>query len=244
MLIGKRSPLELGWAVDGDPLQFDEMGNVILPPTKSKKTDDESITLGAAFKMSTFWLIAIVLIFNGMMISAVSTHIINFGISVGFAATAAAFLTTILTSVSIGGRFFIGWASDKIDVRRILQIGYGLICLAMVFGVLSSSMGKGMVFIMVPAFALGYGGMSVVRAQLIRSYFGIKSYGKILGFLQSISTLGVVIGPLLGGWYDVTGSYRLLWLIYAFIAVCPIIIAAILRKPEFADEKIGSGVKK
>jgi MFS family permease len=191
--------------------------------------------------MKTFWLIAIVLIFNGMMISAISTHIINFGINIGFAATAAAFLSTILASVSIGGRFFIGWASDKIDVRRILQLGYGMICLAMIWGVLSGTMGRGLVFAMVTVFALGYGGMSVIRAQLVRSYFGLKAYGKIMGFLQSISTIGVVIGPILGGGiFDATGSYHLLWLIYAVIAICPIVIAAVLQKPEFAEDKIGS----
>ena len=46
------------------------------------------------------------------------------------------------------------------------------------------------------------------------------------------STIGGSLGPILTGYiFDVTGSYRLAFVIFAILAVCAIIMASML-KPE------------
>jgi len=59
-------------------------------------------------------------------------------------------------------------------------------------------------------FGLLFGGTTPLTALIIGRIFGMKAYGVIYGFFQTVICLSGFIGPISMGYiYDVTGSYRL-----------------------------------
>ena len=62
-------------------------------------------------------------------------------------------------------------------------------------------------------FGLAYGGVMPLYATLAREAFGARILGTVLGAASMVSSMGMALGPLLGGWlYDRFGSYAWLYL--------------------------------
>lgn len=86
-------------------------------------------------------------------------------------------------------RIFYGW----------VQVGLGFI-----------SMGVGHALF----FALGYGVFAPLIPAIAGDIFQGKQFGSIYGLLYSSIGLGAAIGPFLAGYiHDVTGSYRMAFLV-------------------------------
>jgi MFS family permease len=67
-------------------------------------------------------------------------------------------------------------------------------------------------------FGLAYGGVMPLYAALAREYFGPRILGTVLGAAGMLSSLGMALGPVLGGWlYDRSGSYT--WMYIGSMAV-------------------------
>jgi hypothetical protein len=72
-------------------------------------------------------------------------------------------------------------------------------------------------------FGFAYGGVMPLYAIVVRDYFGAWIMGTIFGAVGFASTLGMALGPWVGGWlYDAFGSYA--WL---FIGSCGIGLGAV-----------------
>lgn len=62
-------------------------------------------------------------------------------------------------------------------------------------------------------------------SYLVRSYFGLSSFGSLFGIAFSGYGLGAVIGPIaLGAWFDRHGSYD----VPLFVLPCMLVISATL----------------
>ena len=82
---------------------------------------------------------------------------------------------------------------------------------------------------MLPIFGIGFGGIIPVRSTLQAEYFGLRAFGAIQGLTLTISTVGAFAGPILAGYlYDVTGDYRLAFLLLALgpLVAIPLILTA------------------
>jgi MFS family permease len=57
-----------------------------------------------------------------------------------------------------------------------------------------------------------------------REYFGRAKFGSIYGLMEGIGTIGAIISPTLAGWaYDSLGSYQIIRLLMAGLAVAALI---------------------
>jgi MFS family permease len=112
---------------------------------------------------------------------------------------------------SIVGRIGFGWLGDVYDKRYTMAVA---LCL----------MGMGMLAFryvqqgwVIPIFLLlfspGCWGAMVLTRIIQREYFGVDSFGKILGIIMGIGSTGGIIGPTLAGWvFDTLRSYHVIWL--------------------------------
>jgi MFS family permease len=83
-------------------------------------------------------------------------------------------------------------------------------------------------------FSPGYGAPIPLRPAIQGEYFGRKHFGAIQGFFMSVSTVSSMIGPPFAGWIcDITGSYRLAFLILAGVTGLgiPLILSASPPRP-------------
>src|SRR5947207_11181945 len=67
-------------------------------------------------------------------------------------------------------------------------------------------------------FGTAYGGVMPLYAVLAREYFGQAVMGTVFGAATMLSSMGMALGPLLGGWiFDTFNSYT--WMYTASFAV-------------------------
>ena len=89
---------------------------------------------------------------------------------------------------------------------------------------------------MAVAFGLIYGGIMPLYAVIAREYFPMRIMGTVLGASTIFSSLGMALGPVVGGWiYDTTGSYAWLYIASAGMGLGAMLIALLF--PPFPSEQ-------
>jgi MFS family permease len=77
-----------------------------------------------------------------------------------------------------------------------------------------------MLFLFGAAFGFCHGGIATMESPMVANLFGMRSQGVILGLVFLCDTVGGAIGPFLSGYIlDVTNSYRLAFLLCAFLSI-------------------------
>ena len=196
-----------------------------------------------ALKTPTFWCLGIALcggLGAGMSFNA---HLVALLQDEGFGLKAASSIGGITLGMSMGGRFFVGWASDHGHPHRLLA--FSLVLQAIALGLLyyMDTFGTWILFIVVPVFGLGFGGLAVLWPVVVGYNFGLQSFGAIAGSLGTVSaTTGGALGPIiLGNIFDKTGSYdwALVVCIVAYLAGA--IAAQLAPTPKRMENKGGIG---
>ena len=170
-----------------------------------------------------------------VVIVAVATHLMPYLSSIGMSRTSAGAVAAAVPLVSIVGRFGFGWCSDRFDKRFVLAATF----LLMSAGVFSFCYVQSLwvLILFVLLFAPGFGGGIVLRGAMLREYFGMSSFGKMLGIVLWSGSIGGIIGPTLAGWmFDILGSYTLVW--YGSGAISGVCIFLSMRiKPTLAPRE-------
>ena len=74
-------------------------------------------------------------------------------------------------------------------------------------------------YLLATVFGMAYGGVMPLYAVLAREYFGQSIMGTVLGGITMLSSIGMALGPLGGGWiYDTFGNYAWLYVGSAALA--------------------------
>jgi MFS family permease len=62
-------------------------------------------------------------------------------------------------------------------------------------------------------FGLAYSGVMPLYAAIAREYFPMRIMGIVFGVAAMVSSMGMALGPAIGGWiYDTTGGYGWLYI--------------------------------
>jgi MFS family permease len=157
-------------------------------------------------------------------------HMITNAIDHGVSAMAATTVLSVAGLASLSGKIVCGLVADRVGAKRVLVAGLALqavaISLYLVTRDLSHFYGVGVVF------GFAYGGVMPLYAILVREYFGARVMGTIFGAVGFASTLGMALGPVVGGWlYDAFGSYGWLFIGSATIGLGAAAIALTFRPP-------------
>jgi MFS family permease len=168
-----------------------------------------------AIRSRTFWHICLSLFIQGMVLSAVLTHVMPYLNTLGFTRTTSSLIASGIPLFSILGRLGFGWLGDKNIKLRLTALGFAFTSLGLFFFGFIAHAG---VWVLAPFFiciGLGYGSYPM-RVSLVKEYFGRARFGTIHGFVQGIMMIGNVLGPPLAGLvYDRSGSYQNIWYIFA-----------------------------
>jgi MFS family permease len=154
------------------------------------------------------------------------TNVIDHGIS----AMAA---TTVLSAAglaSLSGRVICGLLADRLGAKRVLIVGLAIQAAAVgLYLVTRELIGFYALALM---FGLAYGGVMPLYAIVVREYFGARIMGATFGAVAFASTLGMALGPWLGGvLYDSFGSYAWLFIGSFGIGLGAVALAFAFRPP-------------
>lgn len=141
-------------------------------------------------------------------------HTISYALLCGIPTVAAVSIYSLEGLAGLGGRVVFGLMGDRYGAKRVLIAG--LLIQAFAAGSFMFANRLGEFYAVATVFGFAYGGVMPLYAVLARDYFGQQIMGTVLGAAAMVSSLGMAIGPWIGGWlFDTFGSYAPLYL-YSF----------------------------
>ncbi|GAA5072898.1 MFS transporter [Lysobacter panacisoli] len=143
-------------------------------------------------------------------------HTVSYAVGCGLSVTAAVTIYSMEGAAGLGGRLLFGVLADRVGAKPMLVAGLFIQAFAAVAYLRVNQLdGFYMVAIV---FGMAYGGTMPLYASLAREAFPPQILGTVLGAASLLSSLGMALGPLLGGWvFDHFGSYT--WMYIGSMAV-------------------------
>jgi len=243
-LVMRHRPQQYGYLPDGETREtIGEPGSVVDRHSSSGIAEQDSgssatdFTAKAAMRTRVFWLLSFAFFFQHIATSAIMVHIVPYLESVEVPTAIAATAVTGMTLGSLIGRLGFGLFGDFANKRYLIAIGFALQTIGVfIFSYIDADRVWLLVLFLI-TYGAGFGGPIPLRPALLADYFGTRSFGTIFGWMALVSMLGGVLSPVVAGWiFDVTGSYRLAWQIFALTTV-PAIPLMLLAKPLIAKQE-------
>jgi len=199
------------------------------------RQEEPSVGLGEALRSTPFIVLALTFFACCAAHSGPIFHTISYAIFCGIPTTLAVTIYSVEGLAGLGGRLGLGLAADRFGVKPVL-IG-GLVLQALAAGTFAGVSRLEAFYAVAALFGFAYGGVMPLYAVLAREYFGQKIMGGVLGAASMVSSLGMALGPLVGGWiFDRFGGYA--WLYIGSFAMGAGAVAIALAFPPIPRMKI------
>ncbi len=215
----KRDPGKIGLLPDGNKQNTD--GN-ILP------AEDNSVSLRAMVHHMQFWGICFSEFAVFFCLLTIPVHIVPHAMDLGLKPAIAAFVLSTIGGASILGRLVIGAANDKIGGKHSLMACFLILIVSLIL--LQFTGGPWMMFLFAFIYGFAHGGFFTVMSPMIAEFFGMRSHGQLFGTVLFFGTIGGAIGPILTGHiFDITGAYRMAFIVLTVFAIVGFIPIMFLR---------------
>ena len=172
-------------------------------------------------------------LFTGLGSFLVSLHQLAFAVDVGFDKLYAAGVLGIGSFLAIGGTIVTGTLSDYIGREWSAILAYGISIIGVVCALLITSPDQHwLLWLHACFFGLTWG----ARGPAITAKTADLFPGGRLGTILGVITIGSGIGSAAGAWgagfiFDLSGSYRLAFLLSILFYICGCIAFWALRRP-------------
>ena len=180
-----------------------------------------------------FWLLFAVYLFTGLGSFLVSLHQLAFAVDRGFDKLYAAGVLGIGSFLAIAGTIFTGTLSDYIGREWSAILAYGISIVGVICALLITSPDQGwLLWFHACFFGLTWGARGPAITAKTADLFPGGQLGTILGVITIGSGIGSAAGSWAAGWiFDLSGSYRLAFLLSIAAYLCGCIAFWALRRP-------------
>ena len=184
-----------------------------------------------ALKTRAFWLMSIGHAMALLVISTVSLHQVPFlETQLGFSKATTAVVVMVMMGTSMFGQIAGGYIGDRLPKNYLVAVtilGHsgGLFLLA-------TADGYPQVMVSAVVQGLAWGVRSPVLTSMRGDYFGRRSFAVIMGFSQGVTMVGMVIGPLLSGYFADHFSYELGFKVIAASTAPGVLMFIWLKNPQ------------
>jgi MFS family permease len=173
--------------------------------------NDPRMKVGEALRSPQFLVLALTFFACCAAHSGPIFHTVSYAISCGLPVMAAVTIYSVEGLSGLGGRLLLGILADRLGVKPVLVAG--LMVQALAAGTYYFVSRLGAFYSVAVVFGLAYGGVMPLYAVLAREYFGPRIMGTVFGAAAMVSSLGMALGPLAGGWiFDTFGGYGWLYI--------------------------------
>lgn len=170
----------------------------------------EGLTVGRALRTPQFVVLALTFFFCCAAHSGPIFHVVSYALACGLPAMTAVTIYSAEGIAGLAGRLLFGVLGDRYGARRVVVLG--LMVQAIGAGAYYFTRTAGEFYAVAILFGMAYGGVMPLYAVIAREYFPMRIMGTVFGGAAMISSLGMALGPALGGWlFDTYGGYGLLY---------------------------------
>ena len=207
------------------------------PPTPAAtavpvaSADGPDFTIGQVIRTPQFAAIALTHFACCAAHSGPIFHMVTHAIDRGIPTMAAATVLSAAGLASLGGKIGCGIFADRVGAKRTLVAGLALQAVAISLYVFTGGLAS--FYALALVFGFAYGGVMPLYAILVREYFGARVMGAAFGAVALVATVGMALGPLIGGWlFDTVGSYAWMFIGSSAIGFGAVAIAFTFRPPQ------------
>jgi len=235
LLLMKTRPQDMGLLPDGDsPAPAETMPTVEMAQANANPAP-KAVTLTMVLKSRPLLLIMGAFFFACLAIGGLLQHEHAFFTDMGVSTASAGLMLAVTGGTGGIGKMFFGVLADRISPRRVAIICFCLQVVGMSILMLMPSVPPIWVYVMmwmfVILFGFAMGGQIALQPLITSEFFGLASFGTIFGVVSLAGGVGVALGPFLAGSiFDLLGSYRLAFFIFAVGYVIAITVLLLLAR--------------
>jgi len=191
-------------------------------------TAPAGMNLQQALKTPVFWSLALANFACCAAHSGPIFHMVSYAADCGVAPVTAATVLGAAGLAALSGRIVCGLMADRAGPKRTLVACLALQAVAIALYMIARDLNT--LYAVSMLFGFSYGGAMPLYAILVREYFPVKIMGSVFGVVAMISTVGMALGPPMGGWlFDAFGGYGWLYIASSAIGVAAALIAITVR---------------
>jgi MFS family permease len=208
-----------------------------LPRTLESTHEEGGMTVAQALRSPAFVILAITFLACCATHSGPIFHTVSYAMGCGIPTIAAVTIYSMEGFGGLLGRIVMGLAVDRIGPKTTLIAGLVLQALGAGAFILAQRLPEFYTIALIFGFA--YGGTMPIYAVLIRHYFGQRIMGTMLGAAAMVSSLGMALGPAVGGWiFDTYRSYTGMYL--GSLAMGVLAVMTALALPRVTPPRLSS----
>ncbi len=186
------------------------------------------MTVGQALKTPVFWILSLANFACCAAHSGPLFHMVSYAAYCGVAPLTAATVLGAAGLAAMCGRVVCGLLADRIGAKRTLATC--LLLQAVAIALYAPAHDLDALYAVSMLFGFSYGGAMPLYAILVRLYFPAKIMGRVFGVVAMIASLGMALGPPVGGWlFDRYGGYGWLYAASSAIGIAAALMAMAVR---------------
>jgi MFS family permease len=231
-------PKDMGLTPDGFATVSDSDASAVEPHRRRRSRQPPLLpthdwSLWEAMQTRHLWLLFAVYMFTGLGSFFVSLHQLAFAVDVGFDRLYAASALGVGSLLTIGGIISIGTISDYIGREVSAILAYLISIIGVICALFLSSPDQAwLLWLHAGFFGVTWGARGPLISAKTADLFQGTHLGAIFGVISVGTGLGASVGSWLSGWiYDLTGSYRVAFMLSVTSYLGGCVTFWLLRRP-------------
>ena len=201
-----------------------DKNNKEIPDTRSTIEKLPGMEMSQALRSRNLYLLLYILLVGATPFASLVPQLISHYVNEGISSTTAATAMSILALGGMGGKVVFGILGERITARNAMMVSFLGLSVALLLAANPSI--PGIIWFCSPLWGLCMGAFGTLTNMIVQDYFGLKSFGSIMGVAGYGTAISFGIGPILAGLsFDHLDSYRPMF--YGTIAVMAIGIFAL-----------------
>lgn len=198
---------------------------------------EDSWTLKQAMTTKPFWFMLFCMVVSAMVNTGITFHIVSIMATKGNSSAFAALVLSIAAFVQFPLTFVAGYIVDRVKVRYVKSVSFGILLLAMTMLLYSESRSALILFAVVHGVFTVFD--TVSTGVLWPNYFGRKNLGSIRGIAMTAMVVGSALGPLPFGYaFDLFQGYREILLVMMAFPVLASLASFLSPVPDYPREVV------
>lgn len=209
LFIVRRDPASMGQEPYTDPESKKKAKDQKIEETEDKHSGFDGVSKEVAKKSAPFYLLALGLIFLGIVAGGIMVHIPNYLTMLGMD---YGIIIAVLSIASIFGTLLNGVLFDKIGALGGMFVTTVLLIVGCIALFLVDAMPI-LAYLMAITVGFSICAASTAPPLLTSAMFGMKAYSELFGLQYAMFLVGCIIGPIASGaMFTATGSYSSVWI--------------------------------
>ncbi|HET7090867.1 MAG TPA: MFS transporter [Anaerolineae bacterium] len=172
---------------------------------------EPGMSVGQALRSAPFLILVLTSFLSCATHSGPIFHTVSYAVACGIPLMAAVSIYSLEGLAGMGGRLVFGLLGDRFGAARILVLALLAQATVVLGYVVARELGS--FYVVAALFGFTYAGVMPLFAVIARENFPLRMMGTVIGGTTMASSLGMALGPVLGGLiYDTFSSYAWLFI--------------------------------